>query len=136
MLTRLTHASYTLSAVGTILSAFSAGVITLKDAPRIIAKEAMSGLLMGTILGLMVGAIAHYIMGISIRVSTVILCNLPLVSFIAAALGSSIPFACIAAGVDASVIAAPAMTSFVDVTGLMAYFLIANQIFALFGLEL
>jgi magnesium transporter len=118
------------------LSAFSAGVITLKDAPRIIAKEAMSGLLMGTILGLMVGPVAHYIMGISIHVSTVILCTLPLVSLIAAALGSSIPFACIALGVDASVIAAPAMTSFVDVTGLMAYFLIANQIFALFGLEL
>ena len=37
---------------------------------------------------------------------------------------------------DPSVIAAPAMTSFVDVAGLMSYFLIANQVFKLFGIEL
>jgi magnesium transporter len=92
--------------------------------------------MMGTILGLMVGPIVHYIMGISIHVSTVVLCTLPLVSTIASTLGSAIPFACVAAGVDPTVIAAPAMTSFVDVAGLMSYFLIANQIFFLFGLEL
>lgn len=122
--------------VGTILSAFSAGSLTVKDAPRVIAKEAMSGLLMGTLLGAAVGPISHYLMGISVHVSAVILCTLPLVSTIASTLGSAIPFACVAVGLDASVIAAPAMTSFVDVTGLMAYFLIANSIFALYGIDL
>jgi Mg/Co/Ni transporter MgtE len=47
-----------------------------------------------------------------------------------------IPFVCVLLGLDPSVIAGPAMTSIVDVTGLMSYFLIANQIFKLYGLEL
>ena len=70
------------------------------------------------------------------HVSAVIVCTLPLVSTIAATLGSTIPFGCLALGLDPSVIAAPAMTSFVDVSGLMSYFLIANQVFRLFGIEL
>ena len=122
--------------VGTVLSALSAGTVTLKDAPRIISKEALSGLMVGTILGLVVGPISHFGMGISSHVACVLTCTLPLVSTIASTLGSSIPFACTAFGLDPSVIAAPAMTSFVDVSGLMSYFLIANQIFKLFGLEL
>lgn len=122
--------------VGTVLSALSAGTVTLKDAPRIISKEALSGLSVGIILGAMVGPVAHFVMGISSHVSCVILFTLPLVSLIASTLGSSIPFACAAMGLDPSVIAAPAMTSFVDVSGLMSYFLIANQVFKVFGLEL
>lgn len=122
--------------VGTILSALSSGSITKKDAPQVIAKEALTGLLIGIILGSFVGLISYYIMGISIQVSTVIFCTIPLVSTIASTLGSLIPFICIWAGLDPSVIAAPAMTSFVDVTGLMSYFLIANQIFHIFGIDL
>jgi cation transporter-like permease len=122
--------------VGTVLSGLSAGTIQPQDALRVITKEALSGLMVGTILGAMVGPVAHFGMGISYHVSTVILCTLPLVSTIAATLGSAIPFACVALGLDPSVIAAPAMTSFVDVTGLMSYFLIANKVFHLFGLEL
>jgi len=123
-------------AVGTVLSALSAGALTIKDSPRVILKEAMSGLLVGLILGAIVGPVAHYIMGISVHVSTVIFFTLPLVSTIASTLGSLIPFACIWVGLDPSVIAGPAMTSFVDVTGLMAYFMIANQIFAWYNIEL
>lgn len=122
--------------VGTVLSALSAGSITVKNAPRIIAKEAMAGLMAGTLLGMWVGPVAHFVMGISKHVSTVIALTIPLVSAIAATLGSIIPFACVAMGLDPSVIAAPAMTSFVDVSGLMSYFLIANQVFKLFGIEL
>mmetsp|Transcript_22977 Transcript_22977/g.49718 ORF Transcript_22977/g.49718 Transcript_22977/m.49718 type:complete len:296 (-) Transcript_22977:144-1031(-) len=123
-------------AVGTILSALSAGVITRKDASGVVIKEALSGLVMGIILGAMVGPICHYVMGISAHVSTVVAVTLPLLSMIAAFLGSGLPFVCVQLGLDPAVIAAPAMTSFVDVTGLMAYFLIANKIFELFGMEL
>jgi Mg/Co/Ni transporter MgtE len=122
--------------VGTVLSALSSGAVQPSDAPRVIIKEAMSGLIVGCILGMCLGPIVHYGMGISEHVATVLCCTLPLVSTIAATLGSAIPFAAVALGLDPSVIAAPAMTSFVDVSGLMAYFLIANQIFRLFGLEL
>lgn len=123
-------------AVGTILSALSAGVITRKDAMKVVTKEAMSGLIMGVILGSIVGPISHYVMGISVHVSTVVSVTFPLLSTIAAFLGSGLPFVCVWLGVDPAVIAAPAMTSFVDVTGLLAYFLLANKIFELFGMEI
>lgn len=122
--------------VGTILSALSAGSITIKDAPQVIAKEALQSLTCGCFLGLAVAIVSHYIMGISLHVSTVILCTLPLMSAIASTLGSSIPFVCLLFKLDPSVIAAPAMTSAVDVFGLLSYFVIANQVFKLFGLEL
>jgi cation transporter-like permease len=122
--------------VGTVLSALSSGSLKKSDAPAVVAKEAMSGLLVGSILGMIVGPISFYVMGISMHVSVVILCTLPLVSTIAATLGSAIPFVCVWAGLDPSVIAAPAMTSFVDVCGLMSYFLIADRIFHLFGIDL
>lgn len=122
--------------VGTILSAMSAGSVTQKDAGRVIMKEAMSGILVGVVLGAGVAVVAHYGMGISLHVSTCLLATLPLVSFIASTLGAAIPFLCATFGLDPSVIAAPAMTSFVDVAGLWAYFVIANHVFSLFGLEL
>jgi cation transporter-like permease len=123
--------------VGTVLSALSSGrVQPHRDAVRIIAKEACSGILSGIVLALAVAPTAHYVMGISKHVTTVLFLTMPLVSTIAATLGSSIPFLCVLLGLDPSVIAAPAMTSFVDVSGLMSYFLIANFIFKLFGLQL
>lgn len=122
--------------VGTVLSALSSGSVTKADAPRVVAKEALSGLTIGCTLGAAVGIMAHLVMGVSRHVATVVMCTLPIVSTIASTLGSSIPFVCLALGLDPSVIAAPAMTSFVDVTGLMSYFLIAHQIFALYGMEL
>jgi len=122
--------------VGTILSAISAGSIGLDDAPRVVMKESLQSLIVGCFLGIAVASVAHYGMGISIHVSTVIMCTLPLMSVIASTLGSVIPFLCLSLKLDPSVIAAPAMTSFVDVLGLFGYFIIANQIFHLFGLEL
>lgn len=122
--------------VGTVLSALSTGSVTSKDAFKIIKKEAMSGLMVGIILGAIVGPFAHYIGGISRHVSMVIFCTLPLLSTIAGTLASSIPFACNFVGLDPAIIAAPAMTTFVDVTGLLSYFLIANKVFKWYGLEL
>jgi cation transporter-like permease len=122
--------------VGTVLSALSTGSVTSKDAFKIIKKEAMSGMMVGIILGAIVGPFAHYIGGISRHVSMVIFCTLPLLSTIAGTLASSIPFACKCVGLDPALIAAPAMTTFVDVTGLLSYFLIANKVFKWYGLEL
>lgn len=122
--------------VGSVLSALSKKSITTKDAFSVIRKEAMSGLTVGLILGSFVGLISYYVGGISMHVSTVVFCTLPLLSTIAGTLASSIPFLCAAIGLDPAIIAAPAMTTFVDVSGLLSYFLIANKIFALYGLEL
>lgn len=122
--------------VGSVLSALSTGAATTEDAFRIIRKEAMSGMTVGIILGTFVGTAAHFLGGISAHVSVVVFCTLPLLSTIAGTLASTIPFVCKLFGLDPTIIAAPAMTTFVDVTGLMSYFLIANKIFAWYGLKL
>jgi len=122
--------------VGTILSALSAGTVTIKDAPRVVWKETCAGILSGSILGGIVAPIAYKGLGVSFHVAVVLFFTLPLVSMIASTLGSIIPFICVLVRLDPSVIAAPAMTSLVDVAGLMGYFMIANYIFALYGLEL
>ena len=122
--------------VGTVLSALSAGIVKPHHAPKVIFKEGMSGILSGVILGLIVSPIAYKVMGISYHVTTVLFLTMPLISTVAATLGATIPFICVLVGLDPSVIAAPAMTSIVDVSGLMSYFLIANQIFKMYGLEL
>ena len=121
--------------VGTILSALSSKTISLHDAPKVILKEACSGLTIGLFLGTALALVSHLFMGISIHVSTCLCCTLPLVSLIASTLGATIPFLCVMLQLEPSVIAAPAMTSFVDVAGLLSYFLIANQVFRCFGLE-
>ena len=122
--------------VGTVLSALSAGTIKPSDAPQIIMKEAMSGVLSGLILGVFVAPISYKVLGISYHVALVLFLTMPLVATIAAALGSMIPFTCVFLRLDPSVIAAPAMTSIVDVAGLMSYFMIANYVFKMVGLEL
>lgn len=122
--------------IGTILSALSSGAVKPKDAGRVILKEASAGIMSGLLLGSMVAPVAYKVLGISFHVATVLFFTMPLVSTIASSLGASIPFFCLFAGLDPSVIAAPAMTSIVDVCGLMSYFMIANYIFKLFGLEL
>jgi magnesium transporter len=122
--------------VGAVLSALSAGIIKPSDAPKVILKEALSGILSGVLLSCAVSPIAYKVLGVSFHVATVLFFTMPLLSTIASTLGAAIPFLCVPLGLDPSVIAAPAMTSIVDVTGLMSYFMIANYIFSLHGLEL
>ena len=122
--------------VGTILSALSAGTVKVSDAPKVIWKECMAGILSGSILGGLVAPVAYSLLGVSFHVAVVLFFTLPLVSMIASTLGAIIPFVCVLVSLDPSVIAAPAMTSLVDVAGLMGYFMIANYIFKLYGLEL
>ena len=118
------------------MAALGSGSIRRSDAYRVVGKEAASGLVGGTILGIMVSAVAKYGMGISDHVSMVVLLTIPLISAMAGTLASGLPFVCLGFGLDPTVIAAPAMTSAVDVAGLLSYFLIANRVFRYFGLEL
>mmetsp|Transcript_42713 Transcript_42713/g.85703 ORF Transcript_42713/g.85703 Transcript_42713/m.85703 type:complete len:94 (+) Transcript_42713:2-283(+) len=75
-------------------------------------------------------------MRISPAVSATILVSMPVLTVLASTLGAALPFAASALGADPSVVAAPAMTTLVDVGGLLAYFLIARVVFSTFGMNL
>ena len=112
--------------VSTVIRALGSGACTLKDAPKIIFKEAISGVLTACFCVCFLAPALMYGMGISTRVVTVVGITLPCVGFIANCLGSSLPFLITYLGKDPAVIVGPLMTTSVDSLGLMLYLLIAT----------
>ncbi|KAL1527315.1 hypothetical protein AB1Y20_015986 [Prymnesium parvum] len=118
--------------VGAVLGALSAGQVRQADWAAVLVKEALAGLGAGSLACVAVLPLL-LAMQISRHVSAAILITMPTLTVMASALGAALPFAVAAMGGDPSVIAAPAMTTLVDVGGLLAYFLIARLVFAVFG---
>lgn len=122
-------------AVGTVLSGMARGGGTM-DAVRVIQREALTGLLMGLVLGVAVGVIAGATV-VDLPVAVTVCLSIPWISTVAATVGSSLPYVCVWFNLgDPAVIAAPAMTSLVDVCGLLSYFWIAQQVLLWYGMEL
>ena len=121
--------------MGTVLGALSAGQIGQGDWLKVVTKECLAGLGAGALTCLAMAPLLA-VMKISTHVSVVILVTLPALTVMASCFGAGLPFLVSALGADPAVIAAPAMTTLVDVGGLLAYFLIAHAIFALFGLKM
>eukprot|EP01134_Creolimax_fragrantissima_P005423 CFRG5423T1 len=90
----------------------------------------------GTALGLGAAIASTTVMGVSHHVAMVVFATLPVLSVTASGLAALLPFMCLAFGLDASVVAAPLMTTLVDVLGLVSYFLIAKVVFCWYGLHL
>ena len=121
--------------VGTVLGAMSAGQVSVGDWAKVIAKESLAGLGAGSLTDIAVLPLLMS-MRISKHVSAAILVTLPALTVLASALGAGLPFLVSALGQDPAVIAAPAMTTLVDVGGLLSYFLIANIVFSAFGMQM
>jgi cation transporter-like permease len=121
--------------VGTVLGAMSAGQVSVDDWAKVIAKESLAGLGAGSLTDIAVLPLLMS-MRISKHVSAAILVTLPVLTVLASALGAGLPFLVSALGQDPAVIAAPAMTTLVDVGGLLSYFLIANVVFSAFGMQM
>ena len=121
--------------VGTVLGAMTAEQVCLGDWAKVMVKECLAGLGAGSLTDIALLPLLA-VMKISNHVSAAILVTLPVLTVLASALGAGLPFLVSAVGADPAVIAAPAMTTLVDVGGLIAYFLIAKVVFAMFGLEM
>mmetsp|Transcript_66284 Transcript_66284/g.183033 ORF Transcript_66284/g.183033 Transcript_66284/m.183033 type:complete len:237 (+) Transcript_66284:352-1062(+) len=121
--------------VGTVLGAMASGQVDQRDWRKVITKETITGLGTGCLLSLTTIPLLH-VMKISKHVSVAIMATMPALTVIAALLAAALPFACRAVGGDPTVIAAPAMTTLVDVGGLLVYFMIARLVFTAFGLEM
>lgn len=121
--------------VGAVMGAMASGHVKLKDWPRVVARECVTGLGAGTITcAALIPLLA--IMKISRHVSVAILVTMPVLTVFASGLGAVLPFIASALGADPTIIAAPAVTTIVDVGGLLAYFLISQLVFGAFGLKI
>ncbi|MBS1789041.1 MAG: magnesium transporter [Acidobacteria bacterium] len=113
--------------VTTIIRSIALGEIRLKDAWRVLAREMLTGLL----IGLAVGVVAfgrtilwHQPMTIALTVAITVLA----ICTWSTTIGSLIPIVAERFKIDPAVLSAPLITTLVDATGLIIYFSIAKVI--------
>jgi magnesium transporter len=109
-----------------VIRAMAVGEVRFSDLPRILRRE----LLVGLMLGLMLGAIALPIVTLffgwqfALVIGTTLLAICTWASFS----GGLLPLVAKRLGIDPAVVSAPLITTLVDATGLIIYFLLARTI--------
>jgi magnesium transporter len=92
-------------------------------------RETRTGLLLGAMLALAV--LLPVTLLYDARLATVVALTLVVICTWATAAGSALPLLARRVGVDPAVVSAPLITTLVDATGLIIYFLIARAILGL-----
>ncbi|HEU4752677.1 MAG TPA: magnesium transporter [Armatimonadota bacterium] len=113
--------------VTTIVRGLALGEIRLTDAWRVMLRESSSGLLLGLLLGLFGGARA-LLWGQSPGICLTVGLTLIAICLWANTVGSLVPLLARRLRIDPTVVSAPLITTVVDATGLVIYFLIAKAI--------
>lgn len=116
-------------AAGTMIRAVAVDDVRYPDLPRVLAKEAATGLVLGGSLA--VFAYVPALFFTDAQVALVISLSLIAVCTVAATAGGLIPLLAKRLGVDPAVVSAPFITTLVDATGLIVYFLIAGAVLGL-----
>ena len=113
----------------TIVRAMATEEIHTGDLLRVLLREGLVGLILGALLGiiafLVVSVIFDRDIALIVTLTLIIICTL------ASLVGSSMPLFARIVGVDPAVVSAPVVTTVVDATGLLVYFLIAATVLGL-----
>lgn len=116
-------------AASTMIRAVAVDDVRFRDLPRVVGRELVVGVLLGTVLALVAYVPARIFT--DGQVAVVICLSLVIVCALAATAGGMIPLLAKRVGVDPAVVSAPFITTFVDATGLIVYFLIAGAVLQL-----
>jgi magnesium transporter len=113
--------------VMTVVRGLALGEIRTRDAGRVLARETLTGLLLGLLLGVIAFGGAWAItqeasLGLVLGTAVVAVCTW------STCVGTLIPITAHFLRVDPTVASAPFISTFVDATGLIIYFLIAKAI--------
>jgi len=106
--------------------ALAVGEVRPSDALRVAWRESRVGLLLGLVLGSLAFAAGWIVAGVP--VGLVVGISVILVCIWAATVGSLMPLMARALNIDPAVISAPLVTTLVDATGLVIYFLVAGLV--------
>jgi len=109
--------------------ALAIGEVRPSDALRVAWRESRVGLLLGVVLGILAFVAGWVVAGIPVGVTVGI--AIVLVCIWAATVGSLMPLMAKAVNIDPAVISAPMVTTLVDATGLVIYFLTAGVVLGL-----
>jgi len=116
-------------AATTVVRAMAVGDVRFADLPRVVGREVATGFLLGSGLGLL-GFVPAMLL-VDRDIATVISVALVVVCTLATTAGSLTPMLAKRLGVDPAVVSAPFITTFVDATGLVVYFLVARAVLGL-----
>jgi magnesium transporter len=110
----------------TVVRAMAVGEIRFGDLARVIVRETGTGLLLGGMLGALgyipVAAFFGPQLALVVSLTLTVVCTL------ASATGALLPLLARRVGVDPAVVSAPLVTTLVDATGLVVYFLLARVV--------
>jgi magnesium transporter len=113
-------------AATTVVRAMAVGDVRFVDLPRVVGREVLTGLMLGTALAA-VGFVPAALL-VNVEIAAVLCLALMVVCTLATTAGSLTPMMARRLGVDPAVVSAPFITTFVDATGLIVYFLIAQAV--------
>ena len=116
-------------AATTVTRALAVGEVRFDDLGTVILREARVGLLLGAMLGLL--ALGPTWIFVGREIALVVSLTLLAVCTLAAFVGSLLPLVARRIGLDPAVMSAPFISTLVDATGLVVYFLIAQAILGL-----
>jgi magnesium transporter len=120
-----------------VIRAMSLGELDSREFGRVIWKESRIGILLGILLGLCVAVQINFLMPggfaeeeVSMsRVGFVVAAALMIQIFSSTVCGASLPILARILRLDPAVVASPAITTIVDVSGAIIYFTIAQALF-------
>lgn len=106
--------------------ALAVGEVRTRDLLRVAWRESRVGLLLGAALGA-VGLVIGSVL-VDVPVATTVALSLVVICSWAATVGATMPLLAKRLGIDPAVISAPLVTTLVDATGLLIYFLTAHAV--------
>lgn len=115
--------------VSTVVRAMATDTIGVRDLPRVAGREMLTGALLGALLAAIGFLPAALLVGRPI--AFVLALALLAVCTLATTAGAVIPLLARRTGIDPAVVSAPVITTLVDSTGLVIYFLIAHAVLGL-----
>jgi Mg/Co/Ni transporter MgtE len=117
--------------VATVIRAIALGHVGPRNLIFVLRKELVAGFIMGSGLGMVIFALSLWWDGFSPQVGMTVAISLPIVSLWANMLGGLFPLVAVYFGYNPAVTSAPLMTTVVDSSGLIIYFLIAKWVLKL-----
>lgn len=111
----------------TLIRAMATGEVALRDARRVLFKETGVGLVIGGTMAIVAFGRAE-LLGVGVDVSLVVALTIAAISIWSAAVASMLPLMLEQLKLDPTVVSAPFITTLVDGTGLIIYFMIAKVI--------
>lgn len=122
-------------AATTVTRAIAVGEVRFRDLPRVLAREARVGAMLGAMLAAVaftVGTVFVHLRGEtwahSAQIAAVLSLSLVGICTLAAFAGALMPMLAKRVGIDPAVVSAPFITTTVDATGLVIYFLVAKLV--------